>query len=104
MKILTFAIAVCLCSASSYGQTLPPDINPVTLTDDEGRTVRIRTPVMDLEGLITPTAVAALSITNATGTPYYGAFSGAASRANRPCPRHAGSTTVLPASMAFASA
>jgi DMSO/TMAO reductase YedYZ molybdopterin-dependent catalytic subunit len=33
------------------------DINPVMLTDDEGRTVRIRTPVMDLEGLITPTAV-----------------------------------------------
>jgi hypothetical protein len=31
------------------------DINPVTLIDDEGRTVRIRTPVMDLEGLITPT-------------------------------------------------
>ena len=31
------------------------DINPVTLTDEEGRTVRIRTPVMDLEGLITPT-------------------------------------------------
>jgi DMSO/TMAO reductase YedYZ molybdopterin-dependent catalytic subunit len=31
------------------------DIKPVTLTDDEGRTVRIRTPVMDLEGLITPT-------------------------------------------------
>ena len=31
------------------------DINPVTLLDDEGRTVRIRTPVMDLEGLITPT-------------------------------------------------
>src|SRR3974390_1020178 len=31
------------------------DINPVILTDDEGRTVRIRTPVMDLEGLITPT-------------------------------------------------
>ena len=31
------------------------DIRPVTLTDDEGRTVRIRTPVMDLEGLITPT-------------------------------------------------
>ena len=31
------------------------DITPVTLTDDEGRTVRIRTPVMDLEGLITPT-------------------------------------------------
>jgi DMSO/TMAO reductase YedYZ molybdopterin-dependent catalytic subunit len=31
------------------------DIHPVTLTDDEGRTVRIRTPVMDLEGLITPT-------------------------------------------------
>ena len=30
------------------------DINPITLTDDEGRTVRIRTPVMDLEGLITP--------------------------------------------------
>jgi DMSO/TMAO reductase YedYZ molybdopterin-dependent catalytic subunit len=30
------------------------DIKPVTLTDDEGRTVRIRTPVMDLEGLITP--------------------------------------------------
>ena len=28
------------------------DINPVTLTDDEGRTVRIRTPIMDLEGLI----------------------------------------------------
>jgi len=28
------------------------DINPVTLTDNEGRTVRIRTPVMDLEGLI----------------------------------------------------
>ena len=31
------------------------EINPVTLMDDEGRTVRIRTPVMDLEGLITPT-------------------------------------------------
>jgi len=31
------------------------DLIPVTLTDDEGRTVRIRTPVMDLEGLITPT-------------------------------------------------
>src|SRR6201982_1098089 len=31
------------------------DITPVTLKDDEGRTVRIRTPVMDLEGLITPT-------------------------------------------------
>jgi DMSO/TMAO reductase YedYZ molybdopterin-dependent catalytic subunit len=31
------------------------DIKPVTLTDDEGRTVRIRTPVMDLEGPITPT-------------------------------------------------
>src|SRR5438045_8050692 len=31
------------------------DIDPVTLTDDEGRTVRIRTPIMDLEGLITPT-------------------------------------------------
>jgi hypothetical protein len=31
------------------------DVNPVTLTDDEGRTVRIRTPVMGLEGLITPT-------------------------------------------------
>ena len=31
------------------------EITPVTLTDDEGRTVRIRTPVMDLEGLITPT-------------------------------------------------
>src|SRR6202035_3902416 len=31
------------------------DITPVTLTDTEGRTVRIRTPVMDLEGLITPT-------------------------------------------------
>ena len=32
MKILTFVIAVCLCSASSYSQTLPPDINPVTLS------------------------------------------------------------------------
>jgi DMSO/TMAO reductase YedYZ molybdopterin-dependent catalytic subunit len=31
------------------------DIKPVVLTDDEGRTVRIRTPVMELEGLITPT-------------------------------------------------
>jgi len=31
------------------------DMVPVTLCDDEGRTVRIRTPVMDLEGLITPT-------------------------------------------------
>jgi DMSO/TMAO reductase YedYZ molybdopterin-dependent catalytic subunit len=31
------------------------DMEPVTLCDDEGRTVRIRTPVMDLEGLITPT-------------------------------------------------
>jgi DMSO/TMAO reductase YedYZ molybdopterin-dependent catalytic subunit len=30
------------------------DINPVMLADDEGRTVRIRTPVMDLEGLISP--------------------------------------------------
>ena len=26
------------------------EVNPVTLLDDEGRTVRIRTPVMDLEG------------------------------------------------------
>ena len=32
MKILTFVIAGCLCSASSYSQTLPPDINPVTLS------------------------------------------------------------------------
>ena len=31
------------------------DVKPVTLLDDLGRTVRIRTPVMDLEGLITPT-------------------------------------------------
>ena len=31
------------------------EITPVTLTDEEGRTVRIRTPVMELEGLITPT-------------------------------------------------
>ena len=31
------------------------DLTPVTLADSEGRTVRIRTPVMDLEGLITPT-------------------------------------------------
>lgn len=31
------------------------DVTPVTLRDDAGRTVRIRTPVMDLEGLITPT-------------------------------------------------
>ena len=31
------------------------DLVPVTLRDNEGRTVRIRTPVMDLEGLITPT-------------------------------------------------
>ena len=31
------------------------DLNTVTLMDDEGRTVRIRIPVMDLEGLITPT-------------------------------------------------
>ena len=31
------------------------DITPITLTDDAGRTVRIRTPVTDLEGLITPT-------------------------------------------------
>ncbi len=30
-------------------------VTPVTLLDDQGRTVRIRTPVMDLEGLITPT-------------------------------------------------
>ena len=30
-------------------------VQPVTLLDDQGRTVRIRTPVMDLEGLITPT-------------------------------------------------
>jgi DMSO/TMAO reductase YedYZ molybdopterin-dependent catalytic subunit len=31
------------------------EVKPVTLLDDQGRTVRIRTPVMDLEGLITPT-------------------------------------------------
>jgi DMSO/TMAO reductase YedYZ molybdopterin-dependent catalytic subunit len=31
------------------------DITPIMLADDEGRTVRIRTPVMDLKGLITPT-------------------------------------------------
>jgi DMSO/TMAO reductase YedYZ molybdopterin-dependent catalytic subunit len=31
------------------------EMTPLTLSDNEGRTVRIRTPVMDLEGLITPT-------------------------------------------------
>ena len=31
------------------------ELTPVTLKDNEDRTVRIRTPVMDLEGLITPT-------------------------------------------------
>ena len=31
------------------------EVRPVTLGDEQGRTVRIRTPVMDLEGLITPT-------------------------------------------------
>src|SRR5208282_2539147 len=31
------------------------DIKPATLTDDAGRAVRSRAPVMDLEGLITPT-------------------------------------------------
>ena len=31
------------------------EVKPVTLLDDQGRLVRIRTPVMDLEGLITPT-------------------------------------------------
>jgi hypothetical protein len=30
---------------------LTKDIQPVTLTDNEGRTMRIRTSVMDLEGL-----------------------------------------------------
>ena len=30
------------------------DITAITLLDDKGRTVRVRTPVMDLEGLITP--------------------------------------------------
>ena len=39
-----------------YGWPSPSDnVKPVTLMDDQGRTVRIRTPVMDLEGLITPT-------------------------------------------------
>ena len=31
------------------------DITPIILIDDAGRTVRIRTPVTDLEGLIAPT-------------------------------------------------
>ena len=31
------------------------EMNPVNLPDDEGRVKRVRTPVMDLEGLITPT-------------------------------------------------
>jgi DMSO/TMAO reductase YedYZ molybdopterin-dependent catalytic subunit len=31
------------------------DLKPITLTDDAGRVVRIRTPVMELQGLITPT-------------------------------------------------
>ena len=31
------------------------DLLPVTLRDNEHRTVRIRTPVMDLEGPLTPT-------------------------------------------------
>jgi DMSO/TMAO reductase YedYZ molybdopterin-dependent catalytic subunit len=31
------------------------ELTPVTLKDDAGRTVRIRTPVMDLEGPLTPT-------------------------------------------------
>ena len=30
-------------------------MNPVNLLDDEGRVKRVRAPVMDLEGLITPT-------------------------------------------------
>jgi hypothetical protein len=32
MKTLLATVAVCLCSVSSQGQTLPPDINPVTLS------------------------------------------------------------------------
>ena len=31
------------------------EMNPVNLPDEEGRVKRVRTPVMDLEGLITPT-------------------------------------------------
>ncbi len=31
------------------------ELKPVTLSDEQGRTVRVRAPVMDLEGLITPT-------------------------------------------------
>ena len=30
------------------------ELKPITLLDEQGRTVRVRTPVMDLEGLITP--------------------------------------------------
>ena len=31
------------------------EMNPVTLQDDQGRVMRVRTPVMDMEGLLTPT-------------------------------------------------
>ena len=30
------------------------ELNPVTLLDEQGRTVRVRTPMMDMEGLLTP--------------------------------------------------
>ena len=30
------------------------ELKPVTLLDEQGRIVRVRTPVMELEGLITP--------------------------------------------------
>jgi 4-carboxymuconolactone decarboxylase len=32
MKTLVIAVAACLCAVSSQSQTLPPDINPVTLS------------------------------------------------------------------------
>ena len=32
MKTFLATVAVCLCSVSSQGQTLPPDIHPVTLS------------------------------------------------------------------------
>ena len=44
-----------LGSGQSMGWPSRNVAQPKTIIDDDGRTTRVRTPVMDLEGLMTPT-------------------------------------------------
>jgi DMSO/TMAO reductase YedYZ molybdopterin-dependent catalytic subunit len=42
-------------NAHSMGWPTQNDVQPKTIIDDQGRVTRVRTPVLDLEGLMTPT-------------------------------------------------